>query len=73
MNYSTATINANFRIKVYGIVEGIKYDMLVGVKGLVELIGVELANKLLARAFKSKEDKTPCKLRRGIKITFYAK
>jgi len=73
MTYSTATINQNFRIKVYGMVDGNKIDKLVGVTGLLELIGAELANKFIAKAFESKEDKKVCKLRRGIKLTFYAK
>jgi hypothetical protein len=46
---------------------------LVGVKGLIELIGVEIANKMLRRAFNGTDDKTVCKLRRGIKISFYVK
>lgn len=73
MNYSTATINANFRIKVYGWIDGLKIDMLVGVSGLLQLIGTDLANKFVERAFNSKEDRTICKLRRGLKITFYVK
>lgn len=73
MNYSTAAINANFRIKAYGWIDGLKIDMLVGVAGLLQLIGTEHANKFVERAFNSKEDKTICKLRRGIKITFYVK
>lgn len=50
-----------------------KINKLVGVKGLIELIGVEMANKMLRRAFNGKDDKTVCKLRRGIKISFYIK
>lgn len=37
------------------------------------LVGSELANNLLDRAFRSKADKVECKLRRGLKITFYYK
>ena len=66
-------INRNFRIKVNGIVDGKKINKLVGVKGLIELIGVEMANKMLRRAFNGMDDKTVCKLRRGIKISFYNK
>lgn len=73
MSYSTAAINANFRIKAYGWVDGLKIDTLVGVKGLLQLIGAEHADKFVEKAFKSREDKTTCKLRRGIKITFYVK
>lgn len=66
-------INRNFRIKVNGIVDGKKINKLVGVKGLIELIGVGMANKMLRRAFNGTDDKTVCKLRRGIKISFYVK
>ena len=49
--YTTKEINRNFRIKINGIVDGKKVNKLVGVKGLIELIGVEMANKMLCRAF----------------------
>lgn len=73
LEYSTKSINRNFRIKVNGIVDGKKINKLVGVKGLIELIGVGMANKMLRRAFNGTDDKTVCKLRRGIKISFYVK
>lgn len=73
LEYTTKEINLNFRIKVNGIVNGVKVNKLVGVKGLIELVGIEFANKMLRRAFNGKEDKTVCKLRRGIKISFYVK
>ena len=74
LNYSTKEINRNFRIKVAGIDEnGKKINKLVGVSGLIKLIAVEFVNKFLAKAFKGKDDKTVCKLRRGIKISFYIK
>lgn len=68
--YTTKEINRNFRIKINGIVDGKKVNKLVGVK---ELIGVEIANKMLRRSFNGTDDKTVCKLRRGIKISFYVK
>lgn len=71
--YTTKEINRNFRIKINGIVDGKKVNKLVGVKGLIELIGVEMANKMLRHAFNGTDDKTVCKLRRGIKISFYVK
>ena len=74
--YTTKEINRNFRIKINGIVDGKKVNKLVGVKGLIELIeliGVEMANKMLRRAFNGTDDKTVCKLRRGIHISFYVK
>lgn len=57
LNYSTREINRTFKIKVYGYVDGRKVDTLVGVSGLLRLIGVELANKMLAKAFRTADDK----------------
>lgn len=72
--YSTREINRNFRIKVSGVDgEGNKVHKLVGVSGAIALIGVEMFNKLLKRAFNNIEDKCVCKLRRGIKFSFYIK
>ena len=72
LNYSTKEINKTFKIKVNGInFEGDKLDIAVGVSGLINLVGVELANNLLDRAFDTKGDKCVCKLRRGLKVTFY--
>lgn len=72
--YTTASINSNFRIKVAGVDNnGNKINILVGVSGLLNLIGVELANKFLGRAFRCLDDACVCKLRRGLKVTFYSK
>lgn len=72
--YSTSEINRNFRIKVYGVDnEGHKINMLVGVAGILRLIGDVLLNKLLSRAFRCLDDVCVCKLRRGLKVSFYAK
>lgn len=72
LNYTVREINDTFKIKVSGVnFSGDKIHKLVGVSGLVELIGTDLANTLLARAFSCKTDKEICKLRRGLKITFY--
>lgn len=72
MDYTTAQINRHFKIKVYGVdPEGRKINTLVGVSGLLRLIGVEMANKLLRRAFACLLDVCVCKLRRGLKISFY--
>jgi hypothetical protein len=71
--YTTKEINQNFRIKVNGIVDGKKINKLVGVAGLIRLIGVEMANKMFRRAFAGKDDKLVCKLRRGIRVSFYVK
>jgi hypothetical protein len=74
LNYSTREINQNFKMKVYGRnEEGKKVDTLMGVSGLILLIGVDMMNKQLDRAFRSKEDKCVCKLRRGLQVTYYVK
>ncbi len=72
LKYTTREINHNYRIKVSGIYEGSKINTLVGVSGLLRLVGdVELTNRLLDRAFDCMDDVCVCKLRRGIKISFY--
>lgn len=71
MTYSKTTINRNFKIKVFGFVDGRKVNTLVGVSGLIRLIGEEMSDKLVVRAFAGKDDKCVCKLRRGVKVTFY--
>ncbi len=72
MTYSSKEINRNFKIKVSGIHEGKKINTLVGVKGLLNMVGDNaLAERLLDRAFNSMDDVCVCKLRRGIKISFY--
>ena len=74
LNYSTAMINANFKIKVFGFDKnGKKINTLVGVSGLIRILdgAIELVNRLLDRAFNSKGDKCVCKLRRGLQISFY--
>ena len=74
LTYSTKEINKNFRIKVSGIdAQGNRIHKLVGVAGAIALIGVEMLNKLLKRAFSSMDDVCVCKLRRGIKFSFYFK
>lgn len=72
LEYTTKEINGTFKIKVSGInYEGNRLNIAVGVSGLIKLIGVDLTNNLLKRAFETKDDKCICKLRRGLKITFY--
>ena len=73
LNYSTSEINANFKIKVFGRVNGKKINTLVGVSGLINLLdgAIDLVNRLLDRAFSSMGDVCHCKLRRGIKVSFY--
>lgn len=73
LNYSTSEINRNFKIKVFGHINGKKINTLVGVSGLINLLdgAIDLVNRLLNRAFSSKGDVCHCKLRRGLQISFY--
>jgi len=73
LNYSTSEINRNFKIKVFGRINGHKINTLVGVSGLLNLLdgAIDLVNRLLDRAFSSMGDVCHCKLRRGLKISFY--
>lgn len=74
MVHTSKTINRNFLIKASGIDgKGKRINKLVGVTGLLELIGEDLADKFVTRAFESGLDCCRCKLRRGPRITFYCK
>jgi len=74
MTYTTSTINRDFRIKVNGLNnEGCKINTLVGVSGAIALIGEELFEKFINRAYNQGADACVCKLRRGLKMTLYAK
>jgi hypothetical protein len=72
---TTAEINKNLLIKVHERREGQKnLNILVGVSGFRNLVGDDdLAARLIERAFSSMDDKIVCKLRRGLKVTFYYK
>ena len=65
----SAVMNREFRVKVHGC----GYHTLVGWSGLVGIIGQELAEKAVLKAFSSKTDKWSWRLRRGLKLDFYAK
>ena len=72
LKYTTREINANYKIKVSGLFDGKKVNTLVGVSGFLKMVNdIELCNRLLGRAFACIDDKCVCKLRRGIKISFY--
>jgi len=72
LKYTTKDINRDWKIKVSGIYEGRKINTLVGVRGFIAMVGdIELCNRLLDRVWNCMEDKCVCKLRRGIKISFY--
>lgn len=74
-NYSVTEINRNFRIKVNGVVNGVKRNVLVGVSGLLQILGGswEKLQKFVNRAFWSMADKCTCKIYGGAAITFYIK
>ena len=69
------TINRNFRIKVHGLVNGQKWNKLVGVSGLLALLNNDWNRlvKMVLRAFNSLADKCVCKIYGGAVVTFYAK
>ncbi len=71
----TKTINKNFRIKVSGIVNGVRVNKLVGVHGLLVVLGGSWQKlvKMVLRAFDCLADKCACKIYGGAKVTFYAK
>lgn len=75
MVLDTTTINRNFRIKVAGMVNGIKVNKLVGVSGLLDIFGGswEKLVKMVLRAFNSMADKCRCKIYGGAAVTFYVK
>lgn len=51
---------------------GQKVNTLVGVAGLCRMVGdINLVNRLLDRAFDCMGDVQVCKLRRGLKVSFY--
>ena len=72
---NTKTINKNFRIKVSGIVNGVRVNKLVGVRGLLAILGGSWQKlvKMVLRAFNCLADKCACKIYGGAKVTFYAK
>lgn len=72
LTFTKREINRNFIIKVSGLYNDEKINKAVGVSGFLTLVDdIALANRLLERAFDCPNDKCICKLRRGIKFTFY--
>lgn len=72
LKYTTKEINSNYKIKISGIYDGQKVNTLVGVAGLCRMVGdINLVNRLLDRAFDCMGDVQVCKLRRGLKVSFY--
>lgn len=72
-NYTTSEINRNFKIKVFGFNNGVKINTLVGVSGLISILNGDeaKAQKFVARAFASGQDRTDCKIYGGARISFY--
>lgn len=67
-------INKNFRIKVFGIVNGVKVNKLVGVSGLEAILGSwEKVVKFVTRAWNAMADVCRCKIYGGATISFYSK
>lgn len=72
LKYTTREINRNYKIKVYGLFDGKKVNTLVGVSGFLKMVNdIDLCNRLLDRANAGMGDVIVCKLRRGLKISFY--
>lgn len=72
--YTTREINRDWKIKVNGIVDGVKVNILVGIRGLLHILGGswERLQKLVRRAYASLTDKCECKVYNGPRVTFYA-
>lgn len=71
MTYTKSQLNRDFLFKVYGTENGAKVNSLRGVDGLIEMIGEKLFTTFVERAYRSGQDKTVCKLRRGLVVTLY--
>lgn len=71
-NYTKTEINRLFKIKVFGFINGVKVNTLVGVSGLLNILGDEKKlQKFVARAFASGKNRTDCKVYGGVRISFY--
>lgn len=71
-NYTTTEINRFFKIKVFGYINGVKVNTLVGVSGLFNILGdEEKLQKFVVRAFASGKNRTDCKVYGGVRISFY--
>lgn len=64
-------IYADFRIKVYGKINGKPINQLVGIPWLISNVGNVLLRKILEKGYNSDLDSITIKLCRGIKITLY--
>lgn len=64
---SVSQINREYLIKVTG--EG--YNQLLGVGGLLQMVGLQRATKMLQRANVCAGDVCRCKVYGGVQISFY--
>lgn len=71
LNYTTTEINRDYLIKVCGRTAAGYINKLVGVAGLLTLVGIDRANKMLARAYACTGDVCRCKVYGGIQVSFY--
>lgn len=71
LNYTTTEINRDYLIKVCGKTAAGYINKLVGVAGLLALVGIDRANKMLARAYACTGDVCRCKMYGGIQVSFY--
>ena len=60
-----AQIVKDWKIKVYGWVNGQRINKLIGVRTLLEMLGEELFNRFINRAYNSWADKCACKVYGG--------
>lgn len=74
MNKELRFINRDFKIVAQrSNCHGCKRERrLIARSGLIDLLGDEMAIKVVSRAYKQKSDKITIKLRRGITIIFYS-
>lgn len=73
MDFTISQINRDFRIVAQDFFNGLRNRRYIGVETLKELVGIDLANKFVHRAYDCGLDSCTCKLRRGLQISFYAK
>lgn len=64
---TTAQINLNYLIKI----KGNGYNTLVGVAGLLGMVGLNKATKMIQRANACTGDVCRCKVYGGLQVSFY--
>lgn len=50
-----------------------KKGRFIGSLGLIDIVGIKMATKLVKRAENAKTDKITCRLRRGLQFHFYVR